>query len=266
MKTFISPPPQGLSQLWRKETVKTANKADKVIIPGNTLSLMPFMKEHKNKIHNQSTLYLTSTYVETHDNAEQLVGPNEIVALSNPKIWTNNPILMKLKEKLFDQTQHPMLTATTSNGRLVTHGGLTYGEWVELGRPATPEETAGLLNKKYYGKLFTKSCYSLGGAPNYAADPIFAHPFLEFYPSWLTTTELMPFGQIVGTRSLNSEDGREAMGNEYSPLKFIERVSFRKFGSIAFINGQEVTSVGLRPQGKQISKLPEDESFYIERS
>lgn len=264
MKTLITPPPQGLVKLWRNHTSKVANTVDKVIIPGNIVSLMPKMKDYEKGGVNSTILRLVMTYIETHDDAVALIGPNEIIALSRPRKWANDRSLWRLKNYWLEGPEKAMKVATVVNGRLVTHGGLTYGEWSNIGKPSNPYDAAELLNRKYYGTLFPGSSWSLGGGPNYAADPIFAHPFKEFYPSWITSVEEAPFGQIIASRSLNSEEGREAMASEHSPMNHIGKISFRKFGSIALLNGQEVTSVGLRPQGTQITRLPDQEAFYIE--
>lgn len=266
MKTLVLSNLQGLVNLWKNETTKVANTVEKTIIAGNTVSLMPKIKDAKKNGPNRSLLKLVFTYVESHDDAEILIGPNEIVALSNPRVWTNDTSLWMLKQRWLEGPEQAMKTATVLNGRLVTHGGLTHGEWVNLGRPTDPYETAHLLNVKYFGKLFTSSCYSIGARPSFEADPIFAHPFQELYPSWLTSNDSAPFGQIIGSRSLNSDEGREAMGSEWSPLQHLKKFSQRKFGSIALVNDQEFTSIGLRPKNKQIFSLPESESYYIESS
>lgn len=266
MKTLVLSNLQGLTQLWKNETVKVANSVDKVLIAGNIVSLMPTIKDGAQKGPNITMLRLATTYIDSHDDGEILVGPNEIVAISNPRVWVNDRSLAILRERWLETPQLAMKTATVLNGRLVTHGGLTHGEWLAIGAPENVYDAEKALNAKYFGKLFTDSCYSIGGRPNYAADPIFAHPFKEFYPSWLTSNDEMPFGQILGSRSLGSEEGREAMGSTENPLQYLSKVSLRKFGSIAYVNGQEITSIGHKPRGAQIRALPETESYYIEKS
>lgn len=265
-RTLITPAPQALRELWRKETVKQANNVDRLIVPGNIISLLPQFADKEKKGDNNTILRYVLTYSSTDPETTVLIGPNEIAALSLPTEWTNSRSLYYLRNYWLTEHENSILVATVLNNRLVTHGGLTHGKWIKMGKPETPEIAADMLNAEYAGKMYMGPSLGLGYPPNLAADPIFADPFMEFYPSWITTTDEMPFGQILGSRSLNSREGREYTGDEKSPLYYMKKVSLRKSCSIALLNGKEVTSVGLSPKGKQITKLPKHESYYIEET
>jgi hypothetical protein len=192
---------QGQATVWHNLLDQEAAKADEVYQFGNIIGLSEYAADAYNTGPNMEVLADFSKRVQL-SKWHQLIGPNEIAALNVPERWTNAKSRVHLRELWMGDA--PAKTALAVRGRLLSHGGLTYGEWLELGRPETAEETAALLNERYAGTLYQGPCYALGGGPNFSANPIWAHPSRELYPSWIGAPESLPFDQVTGGGSLNN--------------------------------------------------------------
>lgn len=194
-----------------------------------------------------------------------LLGPNELCSLYEPdKYFEPETAKLFITSWFSKDADYVTKVATAHHNKLITHGGLTHGLWTELGKPQKAEEAAELLNERFRGKLFFKRSVALGGIPNYSADPVFAHPFLEFYPSWLTSEDPMPFGQITATKGFSTFEGHEYLQSQQSPLYYLTSYAKKRWGSIAVINGAEVSSVFTTSGFYSDSKLNMSESFYTE--
>jgi len=159
-----------------------------------------------------------------------------------------------------------MAVAGVDKGRLVSHGGLTHGLWREIGSPATAQEAADALEELYRNTIYQGDSYALGHAPNFSANPIFADPLLETYPSWITAEEPCPFGQIHGAANLNTTRGQLLRGETSSYFGWLDRVLYKPYGSIAEIKGTQFIGLYLGLPLEEVRWLPESWSLYMEQS
>lgn len=263
-KTLIVPSLDGQYKLWKNDLVLEANEANEIYQLGNLISINDNFKDKEVKGPNRAILGFIDLFKSTTTQWHQIIGTNEITALNFPDNWTNKYSLRFLKRWWFDDGFFKV--ADVSKNRLVTHGGLTYGEWVNIGRPETAREAAGLLNEKYAKTLYQGECFKLGNGPNYAANPIWSDPYIELYNSWLTTTEVCPFNQLHGSAALNRPFAREMINSELTPLFFLSSLSFRKWGSIAQIKGAYFTAVDLDLEKTMLNVFPKGKSVLMERS
>lgn len=257
----------GQHKVWKNTITKAANDSDKIIQMGNLIGCNDFVKDYDTRGANQAILTYARIWNATDDQSIQLAGPNEIIALNAPNEWTNSESDKALRDAWFPE-EPPMVTAHADNGRLVTHGGLTYGEWVEIGRPDTAEEAAHRLNEKYARTLYQGESLTLGHMPNFAANPIFADPIIETYGSWLTTPEECPFPQIHAEKSLIRKEARALLTETGVPTlhAYIQNPSYRSFGSICNIRNQVFIGVDLDLEGKVINRLTRPKNLYVERT
>lgn len=265
MLTLFIPELLGNHLFWRNILAQEAQNANRIIQMGNLIGFKSFKDE--NKDWNLKVLRLVNAYRYTEENWLQLIGPNEMFALNSPLTYTSPRADEILRSLWFtSSTGTPgMLPAGVDKGRLVSHGGLTYGLWRNLGKPKTAEEAADALLEEYRNTIFQGKSLKLGYAPNFAASPIWADPIRETYPSWITADEEPPFGQIHAGVTLNSETARELMGEETSFFHWIDNVAYKPYGSIAKING--ATFLGLRLNLDPVRKtmfLPDGISLYTE--
>lgn len=270
LRTLILPPMYGQYKLWLNEITKFIQNMDEIISLGNMIGLTDLVKDKtETKGANNFMLKSMTLYRATHTDWIQIVGPNEILALNFPDKWTNNSSVKLLRANwLENEIGNTFRVASVNRERLVTHGGLTYGMWVEIGKPETPQEAADRLNEKFYGNLYMGECFSMGNRVNYAANPVFADPVMEVYPSWLTAPELMPFSQLHGAMGLNSRDGSTALNEEHSPLQYIEQLSKTNYGSrLIMPGGSFFVNVSVDLQTIDYAKyLPRPWRFYIEKT
>lgn len=263
-KTIFLPSIEGQHKLWKSEIAPACNDADEVVQLGNVIGCDDVARDKKTLGPNEAVLKYLILYRSTQDKWTQIVGTNEMAALNFPDEWTNATSRQILRNSWFAKEPR-MVTASVNKGRLVTHGGLTYGEWLSIGSPDTAEEAAGRLNEKYYGTVYQGSCFKLGNAPNFSANPIWCDPVMEMYPSWITAPVAMPFGQVHGSNNLNSVESRALISDKHSPLSFFDQVRFTSYGSRVFIKGIQILGVNLELPKKLISSVPQPQSLYIEK-
>lgn len=263
-RTLYLPCLQGQYKLWKTSILETCNDVDSVVSFGDIVGCHDAAADGPHQGPNMAILSYTRLYTEYNDAWTQLIGPNEIAALNSPETWTNDQSVAYLRDSWLDSNRFQ--TASFANGRLLTHGGVTYGEWLSLDRPESAEEASERLNEKYSGTLFQGLSYRLTGRPNYSANPIWADPILETYPSWATAPEDCPFDQGHAEASVNNELGRRLLQEEWSPLSVIPYPRFKSYGSILTIGEAEFTAMTLSLVGPILNSLPTRERLRITRS
>lgn len=266
MKTLFIGELLGNASLWKKVIAQEAQKADRIVQLGNLLSHYSFRSYEDASKHNLNLMRLVNAYRYTQDDWLQIVGPNEMIAL-NDAAAADTVVHRLLRESWFRTKNNPnplMSVAVVEKGRLITHGGLTHGLWVKIGSPQTAEEAAESLDEIYRNTVFQGECYNLGHKPNFSANPIWANPLYETYPSWITADELCPFGQIHAGSNLNSEEGRLLRGEDSSYFKWFERVLYKPYGSISQISGTQFIGLSLNLPLEEASSLPDGSALYME--
>jgi len=263
-KTIFLSNLEGQYKLWKSEIAPACNGADEVIQLGNVIGCNNLVKDKEKIGPNEAVLKYLILYRSTQENWTQIAGTNEMAALNFPEEWTNAVSRQILRNAWFNKNPS-MVTAAVNKERLITHGGLTYGEWLSIGSPQSPQEAADRLNEKYYGSIYQGACFKLGNPPNYAANPIWADPVMETYPSWITAPVAMPFDQIHGSNNLNAKESRGLISDKQSPLSFFDKVNFNSYGSRVFIKEMQILGVNLELPQKLISSIPQPQSLYIEK-
>lgn len=246
------PPLHGQYEAWELHLQQLVLQCGLVVSLGNIVGLHPHAVETRGAGSRDRNSVLVDNVLGSWGASSrwlQLVAPNDVVALSSP----DSGLLDKrahrtLRDAYFNDaprksTAH-MRVAYSVNGRLVTHGGLTHGEWVNIGRPTTAKKAAGLLNEKYRHELWFGESVSVGSPPNLAANPVFADGLHELYPSWLYAGERCPFAQVTA-QSVNNIRGRFALGSEFHPLYWLNRtmIQFPRIGSV--VNIRDTIFIGL---------------------
>lgn len=257
----------GQYNVWKNNVTVAANESDTVIQMGNLIGCNDFAKDHKTRGPNEAIVTFAKIWNATDERSVQLVGPNEIMALNSPGEWTNSTTDKNLRDAWLPQDA-PMITAYVDKGRLVTHGGVTYGEWVKIGKPETADDAAQRLNEKYFRTLNQGSSLALGNVPNFAANPIFADPILETYGSWITAEERCPFPQIHAEKSLTRKESRALVTETgvFTLQGYVENPSYRSFGSLCEIREQVFIAVDLDLEGKIINRLTRPKNLYMEQA
>lgn len=248
-------------KIWKADLEPVLSSVDAVVQLGNLISCSREARDKREFGRNEAILKLWASLPQ--ESRLRLIGPYEVAALNFPDKWTNNTSNGILRDGWLT-TEPELYVAAVDKGRLVTHGGLTYGEWLSIGKPQEADEAAARLQEKYSRTLMQGDCYLLSGKPNGAANPIWADPVLELYASWVLAPEACPFDQIHGGASLNTVRAREAHSSTLSPLAFLDAVSYRKFGSIAEIKETVFRAIDLDLKSETLTRLPADKSFYVE--
>lgn len=227
----------GQWKVWEKDLSKICKNSDKVIQLGNITGFNEEIINKKATSRNFNSFLLENVLSSwaIDENWIQILGANEVIMLTDIKEkYIDNEAAKVLRESYFsEQSNLKYLIATSENNRLITHGGLTYGEWENIGKPETAEEAANRLNEKYNKKLYFGESVRTGYPPQLDANPIFCDDILELYPSWLYAKESCPFEQVFA-QTVNNTRGRVAFQNEYSPLYWFNKKSviFPNIGSV----------------------------------
>jgi len=269
MRTLFIAELLGNPELWKNVVAQEAQSADRIVQLGNLLSHYTVRPDEGSGGPNLQLMRLVNAYRYTQEDWLQIAGPNEMLALNAPGTFTSENTDRLLRESWFRTSANPnpwMAVAGVDKGRLVSHGGLTHGLWRELGSPTTAEEAAEALDERYRNTVYQGDGYSLGHAPNFSANPIWADPLLETYPSWITAEESCPFGQIHGAANLNTPRGQLLRGEDSSYFSWFDRVLHKSYGSIAEIKGTSFIGLFLGLPLKEVRWLPEAWSLYMEES
>lgn len=263
--TLFIPSLHGQYKVWKNDISPVARTTDVIIQMGNLIGCNDFVKDNVQSGANEATLSSILAKRSKLENWTQLIGPNEIAALNFPDEWTNDSSNHVLRNAWTGNTK-VFKIATVDKNRLVTHGGLTYGEWLNIGSPVSPDEAARILNEKYSETVYQGPCFKLGDPPNYAANPIWADPIMEFIPSWVTAPVACPFDQINGSGSLNTSDGRIQCNDKKSPLHYVDKVRFNTSGSIVTVKGAEMMSIDYDLPGEIVASIPRPFRMYVEKT
>lgn len=266
-KSLFIPSLEGQYLLWKKEVLEVAKRVDEIVQMGNIIGCNEVMADKRNRGPNNALINYILIWRASYYTWTQLIGPNEIMALNFPDLWTCEATNKLIRDNWFGTfTDAKFQTATVNKKRLVTHGGLTYGEWLSIGKPETAEEAAEELNKKYNGTLYQGECFKLHGRPNYYANPIFADPLREVYGSWITAPDDPPFGQIHTENGLNTIEGRDTLNAPLSLMGYLDDVKYTSFGSVVTIRGKKFTSIAPEiPMDDIIKIMPKNWSIYVEK-
>jgi hypothetical protein len=255
---------QGQYKIWKTDFASACNRSDSVVQFGNLIGCNDFVKDRDSFGANEAVLKFVMLYRSTQEKWTQLVGANEIAALNLPKEWTNATSRKILRDAWLGENP-TMTVAAVDKNRLLTHAGLTYGEWLSIGSPETAIETASRLNEKYMGTIYQGPCYRLGDAPNFAANPIWADTVMELYSSWITAPVPMPFDQMHGSGNLSNESSRSLLTDKTSLLSYVDEVRFQKFGSLVTVKGMQFTAIDLQLPDEITPSVPRPKSVYIEK-
>ena len=229
---------------------------------GSLISCGEGIKDRKDSGRNNAILQM---WDEISIAKQKLLGPTEILALNFPEEWTNHASNIYLRDGWLSKSPNYQV-ALEVNGKLASHGGLTYGEWVALGRPSTAGEAAQKLNEKYARTLFQGPCFRLSGAANPSANPIWADAITELYPSWLYALENCPFDQIVGGESLNNERASNLKNNPDSPIAHLDEIVYTPYGSLATLRSFRIIAVDYDLGSEIQTTFRKDRSLYVEES
>ena len=263
-KLFI-PGLHGQVDVYKSRFQKLLPRMDSVITLGNMLRLAPFQEYGANAdeepVNMSPTIANFNLFKELIENTQNsvmpfvnIIGANEIAYLNLPKEAADNYLKDSpngtnyvregwLTDEKVSKVAFRYYVAVEVDGRLVTHAGLSYGEWVNLGKPQTAREAAYALNIKYLGTLYQGQCYRLGDGINYAANPIMAHPIAEVYSSWMSTPEICPFPQIHGSISMRDLTGHEVSSTYLHPMFYAEKMRYHRWGTSITLKGQSFYAV-----------------------
>lgn len=225
------------NKAWKRVVRTWAESADEVIQLGdfiNTNITLNDLSEVR-KANSRFIKYM-ELWRATDDRWTTLLGPNELITLNSPDKWVTAKAHQALRDGWFG-TYPIFKVAAVSKGRLVTPGGLTHGEWLKIGAPDTADEAAARLNEKYVGKLFLGESWRIGGQLNFDANPVFAHPISETYNSWITSSDLMPFGQIHGLENLKISPNHMLAMDDFNLGDKVKYKQIYKWGSALITNG-----------------------------
>lgn len=249
-KELIIPNLNGQFKLWKTQLRRRADMADRVIQLGNILGLH---QEAIDPLNKNKTVYagnagmvfaITKFYHRTHPGWEQLIGTNEVAAIFSPDAYLVSEKGMELLAQHWFEDTGILKVATAIDGKLVTHRGMTYFQWLSIGSPEDAETAAERLNEKYKGVSEFGDCYLNNGVPNMAADPIWADLFYETYSSWVFAPEPCPFPQIHSAAGMHTTAGRMFLNDKSSFVQFLDRsdVTLARWGSSLKIKGQDFIS------------------------
>lgn len=248
-------------KVFKRDIEPVLSSVNAVVQLGNMISCTEDAIDKKEYGRNFAVLEMWQR--SEHPNLIKLAGPNEIAAINTPEKWTNFTSDQILRDEWLSAEPN-MWVAISDKDRLVTHGGLTHGEWVAIGRPTTAQAAAEALQQKYQHTLHQGNAFLLTGRMNSSANPIWAHPVLETYTSWLTALEECPFDQIHGGPSLNREIFRAKVADQWNVLHHADSVSYRKFGSVVTIRGAEFKGIDLNLPSRTVPYTPPERAMYLE--
>ena len=263
-KLFI-PGLHGQVDVYKNRFLKLMPRMDTTITLGNMLRLAPFQEYGFNADDEPVNIAPTSANFALLDKIREntqnsvmpfvnIIGANEVAYLNLPKEAADNYLKDApngvnyvregwLTDEKVSKAAFRYYVAVEVDGRLVTHAGLSHGEWVNLGRPQTAREAAYALNIKYLGTLYQGQCYRLGDGINYAANPIMGHPIAEVYSSWMSTPEICPFPQIHGSISMRDLTGHEVSSTYLHPMFYAEKMRYHRWGTSITLKGQSFYAI-----------------------
>lgn len=249
-KELILPGINGQYRLWKAQLRRRAEMADRVIQLGNLLGTQ---REAIDPMFKNKTVYSGNTGVvfaiikffsQTHEGWEQLIGTNEIAAIFSPDVYLCSEKATEMLAEHWFTDDGCLKVAAVVDGKLATHRGLTYIQWLEIGAPEDAQTAADRLNERWKGAMEFSDCYLNSGVPNHGADPIWADTYYETYSSWVVAPQPCPFPQIHSAAGLHTEAGRMFLNDKSSFVQFIDKkdITIARWGSSVRIKGQDFIS------------------------
>lgn len=258
-------------KLWNKTLSAASVNVDRVVFLGDFLSLEDYAKDFALNMGasgglNAQTVDMLSHSLISNGKLMPIMGSKEMIVLNFPDNPYTNEHTNSMLRNLWLSADPLLKASTVVNGALATSGGLTYGKWVELGRPSTAAAAAVSLNEDAKGKLYHGVCFKADGKPSYSAHPIWADPFMETYPSWVTAPEPCPFRQILNG-DMFSFAGQVARDTVASPTSHVDDTVYRRWGSLTIIQGSQFLGVGLPvKEDEAVEELPDGRTVLVERA
>lgn len=250
-KLAVVPGLYGQYKLLKNELLPFIKKTDDVIYMGNIVGTAERVRDNSFKGPNHSTIELIERTVYGNPHTI-LMGANEMVALNDPTRFVSTKSLLTL-QRWWLEKEHTAQIATVRDNILFTHAGLTHGEWLSIGKPMTAQETADRLNEKYEGTLYQGDCYNMSGKLNMGANPLFADPYRELYPSWIGREEL-PFTQAHATFDLNTYVATGLRNDPMHPISHLGDIQYTKYGSCVFMGDHAILGIDLQIDRDKILK------------
>lgn len=260
--TIFVPGLYGQYKVWKEDLRPLLDQVEDIVFCGNVIGLNDYVKDNQFNGSNYAIAKFIDTFGYSSKRSKQIIGPNEILGLSYPGEYCCSRTIEILQKWWLDRDSR-CTTTLAHNGRLISFGGMTYGQWESVGKPETAEEAANRLNEKFDGTLYPGPCYNLNKKPSMSASPTFANPYYELLPSWIGQ-EQCPFDQIYASGDMNTRLGREMSHSELSPLYFVDTIKYRKYGSIVTINDTTFTAVDLLLDGKRRNTLDTHRNMLVE--
>ena len=253
MKRQISVVPglYGQYKILKSELIPFIKKTDDTVYMGNMVGTAPRVRDSGFKGPNRAVLDLLS--VTAYGNPHTfLMGANEMVALNDPETFLSTESLLTLQQWWLEK-DHVAKIATHRDNILFTHAGLTHGEWLSIGKPETALEASERINEKYEGTLYQGDCYNMSGKLNMSANPLFADPYRELYPSWIGR-EPLPFTQVYATLDLNTYVATGLRNDPMHPIGSLDNIQYTKYGSCVFMGDHAMIGVDLQVDRDKILK------------
>lgn len=251
-KELILPNLSGQFRIWKSQLRRRADMADRVIQIGNLMgaqenAIRPMFRNKTSFNGNAGLVFaIVKMYSRTHPDFTMLAGTNELAAIFAPDVYMcSEKATEYLAENWFDLENGCFRVANVIDDKLLTHRGLTFLQWKEIGEPDNAVDAAARLNELYRGTTEFADSYLTAGVPNFGADPMWADVYMETYPSWLTSGQDMPFDQIHGGAGVHMQAGRMFLNDKRSFFQFVnkEGIKVRRWGSEVSINGGTFYSV-----------------------
>lgn len=247
-KELMLPGVHGQFKLWMNQLKRRAEMADRVVQFGNLLGVMPnhidpmFKSKGVYNGNNGIVLSVLKFFARTHDGWEQLIGTNELAAIFSPDAYLCNENQMEILAENWFDPEGSFKVATVVDGKLCTHRGLTYNQWLEIGAPEDPNDAAEALNEKYKGAVEFEDCYLNSGVPNFAANVLWCDTYWELIPSWLFSGYQAPFGQITGAPGFKTQAGKGFLNDKGGFMQFADKksVKIQRWGSSIEVADQEI--------------------------
>lgn len=268
----------GQWDVWGRNVLDVASTVKTTVQMGNIIGFNEDVKSRTDGSRNFNSVLVDnifSTKVNNENNESngnnwvQIIGANEIIALADidSEQSSLDEISAQILRESYFSKNSSMVFAYAHNDRLITHGGLTYGLWVELGKPKTAKKAADLINKKYERQLYFGDSLRVGSPPNLSSDVVFCDDIYELYPSWIYAKEKCPFEQVFA-QTVNSVRGRHAKSSEYSPLYWLDDscFSYPRLGSVVSIRDTQFFGLDLGLNTERRGKIDSSRKLWIEKS
>lgn len=221
VRTLIVPGLFSDVKLFNSDVSDVLATCHNVVYLGNYLDVPWNKNSDEVRAHKTNNSMLVNSIYESvlirGDSSGMLLGPNEILLMTDNEGFSGNETKRVLLTVWMEESLgNPVARAV--GGALLTYGGLTYGEWVDIGKPLDADQAALLLKEKYMGTFYQGPAFYTNGEINYSANPIWAHPVFETMASWAAAPVACPFPQIMADVSYENDEVKAAFHYEAHPL------------------------------------------------